>query len=574
MPEGASQGLAGSFGPFDWAVVLGLFLLTHWIGAATSGRPATIRDFFLGGRKLPWYAVSASIIATEISAVTLISLPATVFKDGGNIAYLQLGVIGLFLARWIVALWLIPRYYEREIFSPYDYMGQVLGPHVRSVTTILFTIGGVLGQAARVYLTGLVLEVVLHDEFSALEQATGVRGLWAAIALIGLVAVVWTWLGGMATVIWTDAVLFLVFLIAIAVALVTAVAHVEGGAAEVVALGRAADKFHFFDFELSFSKANTFWAALIANTWVGVGAFGTDQLMAQRVFCCKNARDAQKAMIASWLGNAVTLTVMLVGIALYAYYAQHPMTGDTLASYQANTERIFPIFIVDVIPSGLKGLIIAGAFAAAISSLDSILAALAQTVMSAFYLPRLARQGSVSQDDERRALAVSKLLIVVFGVVLCVIAALCEFVQRDPRFGAVLDLALMMPGYTQGALLAAFGLAFFFRGRVDGSGYLWSAPLSVITVLAVAWHQAWTPWVVASAFAVLLGAWCLHCASAWRAADLARAAAWLAAGALLAAAQHFSPAITWPWFAPIGCTTAFVFGYLLRRAGERSDATT
>jgi SSS family transporter len=564
VPDAAAAPLQGGLGALDWAVVVALFALTHWIGQRSAGKPATIRDFFLGGRKLPWYAVSASIIATEISAVTLISLPATVFRAGGNICYLQLGLIGLFLARWIVALWLIPRYFEREIYSPYDFMGHALGARVKGVATILFSIGGVLGQAARVYLTGIVLELVLHQQFAAFEAATGIRGLWAAIAVIGIVAVAWTWMGGMTTVIWTDAVLFLVFLAAIALALITAVARVDGGVAEVVAVGREAGKFQFFDFEPTFGKANTFWAALVANTWVGVGAFGTDQLMAQRVFCCKNAREARKAMLASYLSMSVAVLVALVGVALYAYYQQHPLEGAALELYQQKNDRIFPIFILEALPSGVKGLIVAGAFAAAISSLDSILAALSQTVMSAFYLPQ---SGVPVAGGEARALRVSKLLVVVFGVLLCVIAAACELVQRDPRFSAVLDLALSMPGYTQGALLAAFALAFCFRGRVDGSGYLWSAPLSVIAVLALAWHEPWTAITVAAGGALLLGAWIRT-----RHFDLdgprvapgptVMLALFLIGLVMLTRSEIV---VAWPWFAPAGCTTAFAFGYLLRR---------
>lgn len=563
MVEPLAQGLAGSFTWLDWAVVAGLFALTHWIGQASAGQPATMRDFFLGGRKLPWYAVAASIIATEISAVTLISLPATVFNPGGNITYLQLGLIGLFLARWIVALWLIPKYYEREIYSPYDYMGNVLGPRARSVTTVLFSIGGVLGQSARVYLTGLVLEVVLHDEFGALEAATGVPGLWLSIAAIGLVAVVWTWLGGMATVIWTDAVLFLIFLAAIVFALHAAITRVDGGVAEVVRLGSEAQKFRFFDFEPTFAKANTIWAALIANTVIGVGAFGTDQLMAQRVFCCRNQRDAQKAMIASYGSMLVAVAVAMVGIALYAYYQQHPLSGAAAGLYAQKNDRIFPIFIVEVLPAGVRGLIIAGAFAAAISSLDSILAALSQTVMSAFVLEDGVQQ---TPEQERRALRTSKLLVLMFGVLLCLIAAFCEVIQRDERFKDVLYLALSMPTYTQGAVLATFALAFFFGPRIDASGLVFAAPLSVLTVLSIAWHKPWTVPVLSLGLGLLFAAWLafrLVRGSESLSQRLARTVA-LAAGCALALwIQRQGWKVEWPWFAPAGLSICFVFGYLL-----------
>ena len=158
-PVAAVGALAGRFTLWDWLVVLGFLALTTWIGHRKSGKQASIRDFFLGGRSLPWYAVSASIIATEISAVTFISLPSVVAKDGGNFTYLQLGLIGGLIARSAVAFWLVPAYYEREILSPYDYMAEHLGQGARKVVTWLFAIGGVLGQSARVYLTALVLGV-------------------------------------------------------------------------------------------------------------------------------------------------------------------------------------------------------------------------------------------------------------------------------------------------------------------------------------------------------------------------------------------------------------------------------
>lgn len=574
MPEAQAEGggaLAGSFGWLDWAVVLALFALTHWIGRATAGKPSTIRDFFLGGRKLPWYAVAASIVATEISAVTLISLPSYVFRDGGDIAYLQLGILGLFLARWVVALWLIPRYFEREIYSPYDYMGAALGPAVRKSTTVLFSIGGVLGQAARVYLTGIVLEIVLRDEFAALEASTGIRGLWLSIGVIGAVAVLWTWIGGMATVIWTDAVLFLIFIGAVAAALIAVVSGVEGGAAEVVRLGSEAGKFRFFDTELTFSKPNTLLAALVATTLVGVGAFGTDQLMAQRVFCCRSMRDAQKAMIASYASMAVAALVALVGIALHAYYAHHPLSATAAALYSEKPDRIFPIFIVEVLPSGVKGLIVAGAFAAAISSLDSILAALSQTVTSAFVLR------GAGAAEERRALRISKLLVLGFGILLCLVAAACEVVQRDPRFAQVLDLALAMPGYTQGAVLAAFALAFFRGGAAEGAAYLWAAPISVMVVVSAAWHEPWTPWALAIASAALAAAWLR-----WRVAPalgsdeaLLGPTMVLALGIAVAFAfQRVEPKPAWPWFSPLGCASAFLLAKLLARAGTATRAAT
>lgn len=564
--------MSGTFELSDWCVVIAIFALTTWIGHRMSGKPATMRDFFLGGRRLPWYAVAGSIIATEISAVTLISLPATVFKDGGNLEYLQLGIIGSFVARWLVALVMVPAYYEREVFSPYDYMGARLGEGVRRTTTILFSVGGILGQASRVYLAAVVLEVVLHDEFAGWSEATGLSGLVLSVVAIGAVSVLWTWMGGIATVIWTDVVLFCVFLFAIVFALITLFAEVDGGAAVVFETAKEAGKLRLLDFSTSVADDYTFWAALIAQGLGGLGQYGTDQLMAQRIFCCKNARDAQKAMVASYGAMLVTVCVGFVGLALFAYYRQNPLDGADLAAYQAKNDRIFPIFITTVIPSPYKGLIVAGAFAAAISSLDSILTALSQTTISAFYRPAKSLDPALV---ERRTLFATRTLVLFFGILLCTIAVQCE--RLEGRYGSILNLALAMPGYTQGAVLGAFVLA-FLPLRLRGDGYPWAAALAVMTIFALTWRDDTGAGILRVQALVAFACWC--------ALRLGRAARWtrpiewgrtvLFGGALcaLVSARDWVPPISWVWYVLLGALVATSFGWLLdtRETTQRSSS--
>jgi len=368
---------------------------------------------------LPWYAVCASIIATEISAVTYVSLPSVVFKPGGNITYLQLGLIGSLIARVIVGYVLVPAYYQREIYSPYDYMGERRGEGMRRVTTVLFSLGGVLGQSARVYLTALILEVILHAELAQVEAFCGLPPLASAIIAIGFVAVLWTWIGGIAAVIWTDAILFLVFLAGLGIAFTTAIRGVDGGVGEVLSVASEAGKLRFFDFSTDPTKAYTMWAALIGATWMMTGIYGTDQLMAQRMFCCRGPREAKRAILGSYVGLVVTVFAAFVGLGLFAYYGQHPLEGEALALYEEKGDRIFPIFTLQALPIGLKGVVLSGVFAAAISSLDSILAALSQATLSSVYLPlRRKVVGDASSDaEERRSLIVSRVLVLVFGVV-------------------------------------------------------------------------------------------------------------------------------------------------------------
>jgi Na+/proline symporter len=564
-----------------------------------AGRQATIRDFFLGGRKLPWYAVSGSIIATEISALTFISVPFVVFKPGGNFTYLQLGVFGSFFARILVGYILVPAYYKREIYSPYDYMGNQLGGRVRSMTTVLFTLGGMLAQSARVYLTAEVVIVVLNDQLVWLADTLGMNPLAWAIILIALVSVGWTLIGGITTVIWTDVILFLCFMLGAFVALGTVAYNLSGGIGEMLRVGwNAAEsgawgKFTFFDFSTDPLRAYTIWTAVIASTWGGLGAYGTDQLLAQRMFCCKNTKDARWAIISSTLSQIVTVTVMLVGVGLFAYYQANPLTGQALELFETKGDRIFPIFIVEVIPLGLKGLIIAAVFAAAISSLMGILTALSQTCMSAFYNPwrehhlrqkgievslsgnveELAETGGATAED-RRSVLVGRLMVLFWGVVLSLMAYLAQIVSEF--YPSILDLGLAMAGYVGGALLAGFALS-FLPLKIDGRGFMYSGPLSAVCVFALVWHQPWTHivcWIFAIGF-LLVWIWQMT----REPGDWPKTLILAAGVALMLWLNYYgywdgepdadgNPthlSVAWPWYAPIGSSIAFVWGYLLAR---------
>ena len=308
-------------------------------------------------------------------------MPWVVFKPGGNLTYLQLGVFGSLLARILVGYILVPAYYKREIYSPYDYMHNQLGGHVRCLTTGLFMLGGLLGQSARIYLTAEVINVVLHDQLVVLSQGLGLNELAWAIILITGVSVAWTLIGGMSTVIWTDVVLFLAFLLGAITALAVVVASLDGGLLEVIRTGWAAKesgpwgKFTFFDFSPSPVRSYTIWTAVIASTWGGLGSYGTDQLMAQRMFCCRDYRGAgsspapparlSRSLWPSWASVYMPTTR---AIRCRASADLFRAKGDRIS--QSSLSRW---------SRGLKGLIIAAIFAAAISSVMGILTALSQT---------------------------------------------------------------------------------------------------------------------------------------------------------------------------------------------------
>ncbi|MCB1233676.1 MAG: sodium/solute symporter, partial [Verrucomicrobiae bacterium] len=424
--------ISDKFNHWDWAVVGGYLLLTTLVGHLMRGKQASIRDFFLGGRSLPWPAVAGSIIATEISGVTFIGVPGMLFAMGGNFTYLQ-WALGSILARVLVALFFTRVYYEREIYSPYDYMGLRLGRAAKTLATVLFTIGSILAQSVRVLVAAIPLRVVTGLEMEV------------CIVVIGLFAVVWTLMGGMRTVIWTDVMQFLLFALGGVMAFVWVINSLDGGFGE---FWRTASEFHRLDvlnLELKADLEFTLWVALLAVPFQNLGIYGTDQLMAQRMFCCKDARSAGKAIVLSCAGQFLTVLMLMVGAALFVHYNEKPFTDLELATvFESTVEKVpeiresahfivnpdtgaasrviepakhdyvFPMWIVTVLPAGLSGLILAAVFAAAISSLDSILAALSQTTLSLLYHPE---HGEV-KISEKSLLNRSRALVVFWGLVL------------------------------------------------------------------------------------------------------------------------------------------------------------
>ncbi len=484
----------------DWAVVAGYLGLTTLVGHALRGKQASIRDFFLGGKSLPWPAVSGSIIATEISGVTFIGVPGILFALNGDFTYLQ-WAIGSIIARILVGLYFVRVYYEKEIYSPYDYMGMRLGDSAKTLTTVLFTVGSILAQSVRVLVAAIPLVI-----------ATGMP-LWACIIAIGVFAIAWTLMGGMRTVIWTDVMQFLLFFVGGFIALIALVSGIDGGFG---GMWQTADEFgrsRILDTRVQADLQFTLWVALFAVPFQNLGIFGTDQLMAQRMFCCRNSREASKAIIFSSVGQIITLLMLVVGLALFVHYENRgftpeeaavimdvqveegeplqPAIDEAMASaprileedgtaagvpVPAKPDYIFPIWIVTALPVGLSGLILAGVFAAAISSLDSILAALSQTTMSLIHHPE---KGQVKISD-KQLLRESHLLVIMWGIALVAFTFVIE-IARDNI--PILPLAFGMTAYTVGPILAIFLCAMLGRGGMRG--LIVGAAISMLLTLFV-----------------------------------------------------------------------------------------
>ncbi|MFT5191017.1 MAG: SSS family solute:Na+ symporter [Verrucomicrobiales bacterium] len=477
----ADKPIAQLFTLVDWGVLIGYLVFCTALGHRMRGQQASIRDFFLGGKTLPWQAVSGSIIATELSGVTFIGVPAGLFAMEGNFTYLQ-WAIGSIMARIIVGYWFVKVYYEREIYSSYDYMGNRLGKGAKTLATILFFIGSILAQSVRVLVAALPLKVV-----------TGLPLGWC-IVIIGLFAIGWTLMGGMRTVIWTDVMQFFLFTIGGIIALGYVIFSLPGGFGELWSTATDFNRTTTFDwtFGLRAELEFTMWVALLAVPFQNLTMFGVDQLCAQRIFCCGSPEAARKAIVFSSFGQVITFLMLMVGAALFVHYQNHPFnefeaavvfpateeatsmqqmaeaplvtSGEKVSNVRVPTDgdAVFPMWIVSILPMGLSGLLLAGVFAAAISSLDSILAALSQTTLSLIYHPE--RDDGVSADDPS-LVKKSRFLVVGWGIILTGFTMMMLSVRKDIP---ILPLAFGMTSYTVGPMLAIFLVAMIGKGSVRG----------------------------------------------------------------------------------------------------------
>ncbi len=537
--------MASSFHPLDWSILVFYIVGTTWLGSKLAGKQQTIRDFFLSGRQLPWLAVCGSIVASEISGVTFVSVAANAYSKGGNFTYLQLA-IGTILARFVIGYWFTPYFYKREIYSPYQFMGERLGPSIDRVTTGLFFLGGFLAQGARLFLAALVLDAITD------------MGIVWAIFLLGAISVVWTWIGGITTVVWTDVIQFVVLFVGGVAALVAVFAVVPGGVREVVSAASAAGKFKVIDHRTEPTIPFTLWCGILGTTFLTLASHGTDQMMAQRLFCCRDARSARKAVIGSSVGVLLSVLMIWVGLGLFAYFQHNPLSTADQAKVDQRVDYIFPIFILRSMPVGVKGLLFAAIFSAATAT--STLSAMGQTALMTFYKPFLKKEAS-----DRHLVFVSRIFILLAGVILCLAAWMCAQIQQ---YKDILNLALAMAAYTYGPVLGIFLLAILPAGR-DARGVLWAVPCTLCFLFAINWqHQAAARWIALSAVAVLFSV-----ALVMLRRELGKIPIVAAALGLVLFVAFRQPPIklAFPWLYPIGALMTLGLGIVLGRKKSRLD---
>lgn len=464
---------------FDLAVILAYLAGITWFGARFRSSQKGLRDYFLGGRSAPWWAIALSIVSAETSTLTIVGTPALAYQ--GNLGFLQL-VLGYLLARIVVSILFLPQYFKGEMFTAYELMRRRFGERIRKLTASIFLVTRAMAEGVRVFAISLVISIVVGT------------GEIQSIVLIVVLTLFYTFEGGMTAVIWTDVVQMTLYVAGAVLSFFAILSRIPGGWAHVAAVAGAAHKFTIFDFRFSFSAAffsrsYTFWAGLLGGCFLTTQSHGTDQLMVQRLLSARNERQSRAALLSSWVVILFQFTLfLLIGVLLYVYYGDiYPFPPRRLAEFHPELagDKLYPAFIWHNMPVGIAGLLIAAILAAAMANVSAALNSLASTTVMDFFRAR------ARQVTEKRSMQVARMATIVWGAVLLSIA----IVARHSK--SVLEAGLSIGSIPAGALLGVFLLGVLTRRPRERSamaGVL--AGLMVILYVVLKTHIAFTWYVL------------------------------------------------------------------------------
>jgi len=468
--------------PLDLAVVVVYVLGTTLLGVWFARNQKDVRTYFVGDRDVAWWLVLISIVATETSTVTFLSVPGLAYGKPGNLTFLQLA-LGYIVGRVVVAAVLLPQYFRGELFSAYQLLRTRYSPAVQRTASGLFLITRTLADGLRLFLTALLLR-----QFTGWDTAM-------AILVMGAVTLIYTYLGGMQAVIWTDLIQFAVYIAGAVVAAVCLIKLLPGGLTEYWAFAADSGRLRLINAEFNPADAFTIWAGLIGGAFVTMASHGADQLMVQRYLCARTLAQARGSLVASGVVVfAQFLLFLLIGVGLAAVVA----AGGLRVPPGTRQDEVFGRFIVAHLPIGVVGLVIAAVLAAAMSTLSSSLNASANALVTDFYRPVR------PESSESQLLMLSKLLTAGFGLAQMAVALAADRLDSPT---ALVEQVMAVAGFTTGPVLALFLL-----GRV---------------------HPVRGPAALAG---LVIGF--LSVCGVWLSGKLG------------------GPALAWPWFAPVGTVTA------------------
>lgn len=458
----------------DLGVILLYLIGITWFGARFRTSQKTLKDYFLGGRNAPWWAIAFSIVSAETSTLTVIGTPALAFN--GNFGFLQV-VFGYLLARIVIATVFLPHYFRGEMFTAYELMERRFGQRIRKLTAGTFLILRALAEGVRVFAISIVISIILGT------------GEMASILLIVCLTLFYTFEGGMTAVIWTDVIQMFLYVGGAIVSLFVILDKVPGGWSHVAGVVGAAGKFQVFDFRFEptaefFSRTYSFWAGILGGAFLTTASHGTEQLMVQRLLAARNERESRLALFASWGVILFQFTLFLfIGAILYVYYLDASLPAPN------PPDRIYPAFVRNNLPPGVSGLVIAAILAAAMSNLSAALNSLASTTIMDFYRPLSKRSGQ--PGSEAAFLKLARFSTLAWGAILFGIG----WVARS--WGSVLEAGLSIASILYGALLGVFLLGMLTRrvGEVSAMAGM-TAGMIVMFFVKTQTSIAWTWYVM------------------------------------------------------------------------------
>jgi len=426
----------------DLAVIAAYLATITWFGAQFRSSQRTLRDYFLGGKTAPWWAIALSIVSAETSTLTVIGTPPLAFR--GNYAFLQL-VFGYLLARLVIVTFFLPAYFRGEMYTAYELMRVRFGERIRRLTAAAFLVLRALAEGVRVFAVSIVISIVLG------------AGETASIAVILCLTLFYTYEGGLTAVIWTDVVQMLLYVAGAIVSLVLLLHQIPGGWGHVASVAGPLGKLQIFDFRVAapavfFARTYSFWAGVLGGTFLTTASHGTDQLMVQRLLAARNCGQSQAALLASWVVIFVQFTLFLgIGTCLFVLYREQGQAAPAVL------DRLYPLYIWRSLPAGVAGLVMAAILAAAMSNLSAALNSLASTTVLDLWKPLLGITKSGGSASDAIWLARSRYATVIWGIVLMGVALLAR------QWGNVLQAGLSIASIVYGSLLGVFLLGLFTR---------------------------------------------------------------------------------------------------------------
>ena len=434
------------FSLLDYIIVIVYLVGSVIFGVFVAGKQRNSKDYFLGGKTLSWWAVGFSIVASETSTLTFISIPGLAYKS--NMHFMQL-VFGYFIGRLLVSLFFIPAYYKGEIETAYDFLGKRYGQLLRKLTSGVFIITRVLASGVRLFATAIPVHIITGLDYPA------------SIAIIGIFTLMYTYLGGLKAVVTMDVVQMFIYIGGAVASMIVIFSFLPNGINDVIhyaTLG-GINKFEIFNFNSGngfadyFTSPYTLLGAFIGGTFLTMASHGTDQLLVQRLLGCSTKKESQKALMLD-----ATLIVLqfgfflFLGLCLFAYYKAQPFGSLTMAStgmLLTSSDEVFPKFIVENLPTGISGIVIAGVLASAMGTLSSAISSLA----SSTYLDLFRKEGK-----QHKEVFWSRIFTLLWGIVL-IGGAMLFTDSKNP----VVELGLSIASFTYGGLLGAFLLGLFFK---------------------------------------------------------------------------------------------------------------